>query len=147
MKTNLIFVELVILRLLRTYYRKQIYKQVWTAGVNQLITKDQHKTKYNNFCLPCSNSTGLYVVTMQISIFYRFFNDSVNNVTQSSITCSKLTIETQEQGVKYVQSLQENYFTVNFDHIFSPCSRVSIVNFEQVSADWVPIKNQSSYTP
>ena len=28
------------------------------------------------------------------------------NITQPAITCSKLTIETLEQGVKYVQSLQ-----------------------------------------
>ena len=28
----------------------------------------------------------------------------VNQVTQPAITCSKLTIETPEQGVKYVQS-------------------------------------------
>ena len=35
-------------------------------------------------------------------------------------TCSKSTIETLEQGVKYV-----------------PCSNVSIVNFEHVIAGWV----------
>ena len=40
---------------------------------------------------------------------------------QPTITCSKLIIETQKQGVKYVQS-------------FAPCSSVSIVNFEQVNA-------------
>ena len=39
---------------------------------------------------------------------------------QPAITCSRLTIETLEQGVKYVQS-------------FTPCSSVSIVNFEQVN--------------
>ena len=43
---------------------------------------------------------------------------------QSAFTCSKLTTETLEQGVKYVQS-------------FTPCSSVSIVNFEKVNADWV----------
>ena len=47
------------------------------------------------------------------------------NCTQLAITCSKLTIETLEEGVKYVQ----RYFT--------PCSSVSIVNFEQVNAGWV----------
>ena len=40
--------------------------------------------------------------------------------TQPAITCSKLTIETLEQGVKYVQSV----------------SSVSVVNFEQVNAGW-----------
>ena len=36
--------------------------------------------------------------------------------TQPAVTCSKLTTETLEQGVKYIQSYQ--------------CSSVSIVNFE-----------------
>ena len=45
--------------------------------------------------------------------------------TQPAFTCSKLTIETAEQVVKYVQ----NYFT--------PCSSVSVVNFEHVIAGWV----------
>ena len=27
-----------------------------------------------------------------------------NNITQQAITCSKLTLETVEQGVKYIQS-------------------------------------------
>ena len=40
------------------------------------------------------------------------------------IPVSKLTIETLEQGVKYVQA----YFT--------SCSGVSIVNFEHLNADW-----------
>ena len=42
------------------------------------------------------------------------------NVTQPAITCSMLTIETLEQGVKYVQSQQESYQNddiVNFEHI------------------------------
>ena len=37
---------------------------------------------------------------------------------QPAFTCSKLTIETLEQGVKY-------------------CSSVSIVNFEQVNPGWI----------
>ena len=37
------------------------------------------------------------------------------------ITCSKLTIETVEQGVTY----------------FTPCPSVSTVNFEQVNAGWM----------
>ena len=32
------------------------------------------------------------------------FSTSLDELTQSAITCSKLTIETLEQGVKYVQS-------------------------------------------
>ena len=50
--------------------------------------------------------------------------------TQWAFTCSKLTMETLEQGVKYVYLLTLNIY-------FTPCSSVSIVNFEQVLADWV----------
>ena len=59
---------------------------------------------------------------------------------QWALTCSKLTIETVEQGVKYVQSqgvkhvgvvLVSLLLTLN---IFHTCFSVSIVNFEQVNA-------------
>ena len=63
---------------------------------------------------------------------------------QPAFTCSKLTLETLEQGVKYVQSQQERHqndawrrsgaFIVNFEHI-SHLS-VSSVNFEHVTAGW-----------
>ena len=45
----------------------------------------------------------------------------MRQLSQSAVTCSKLTLETLEHGVKY----------------FTPCSSVFIVNFEQVNADWV----------
>ena len=44
--------------------------------------------------------------------------------SQLAFTSSKLTIETLEQSMKYV-------------HTFTSCSSVSIINFEQVNADWV----------
>ena len=47
-------------------------------------------------------------------------------VTQPAFTCSKLTIETLEQ----------RFIIVNFEHISHLCSSVSIVNFEQVIAGW-----------
>ena len=50
-------------------------------------------------------------------------------MSKPAITCSKLTKETLEQGVK-------SAFTVNFEHISQPSSRVSIVNFEQINAGW-----------
>ena len=43
--------------------------------------------------------------------------------SQPAFTCSKLTIETLQQGV-------------NFEHILTLCSSVSIVNFEHVIASW-----------
>ena len=51
----------------------------------------------------------------------------IKDTTQLTITCSKLTIETLEQGVKYVQVENKNTRT---------CSSVSIVNIEQVNAGW-----------
>ena len=40
-------------------------------------------------------------------------------LTQPEITCSKLTIETLEKGLKYAQSQRRRsgVFTVNFEHI------------------------------
>ena len=37
---------------------------------------------------------------------FRGLNSKQGGSTQPAFTCSKLTIETLEQGVKYVQSLQ-----------------------------------------
>ena len=55
----------------------------------------------------------------QVEIWYLFYI----HTSQPAITCSKLTIETIEQGVKYT------------------CSSVSIVNFEQVNAGSVSFEN------
>ena len=38
-------------------------------------------------------------------------------LTQPAFTCSKLTIETLEQGVKYRQWRRFGVFIVNFEHI------------------------------
>ena len=43
------------------------------------------------------------------------------NLIQSAFTCSKLTIKTPERRHTY----------------FTPCSSVSIVNFEHDNADWL----------
>ena len=37
--------------------------------------------------------------------------------SQPAVTCSKLTIETLEQGVKYSQCRRSGTFIVNFEHI------------------------------
>ena len=62
--------------------------------------------------------------------------------SQPGITSSKLTIETLEQGVKYVQNYWRcsGAFIVNFEHIPHFVSSVSIINFEQVDASWVVVK-------
>ena len=39
------------------------------------------------------------------------------SISQAAFACSKLTIETLEQGVKYVQRLRSGIFIVNFEHI------------------------------
>ena len=66
------------------------------------------------------------------------------------MTCSKLTIETLEQGCEIGSKLtiktpkrrhwrRFGVFTVNFEHISQLCSSVSIVNFEYVNAGWAEI--------
>ena len=60
-----------------------------------------------NYCFTRSNFgfIGLYVINF-LSKTTISLNDcnSTKVHTQQAITCSKLTIETLEQGVKYVQS-------------------------------------------
>ena len=67
---------------------------------------------------------------------------------QPTITCSKLTIETLEQRCEIFSKLtiktpkrhqwrRFGVFIVIFEHISHLCSNVSIVNFEQVNANWV----------
>ena len=46
--------------------------------------------------------------------------------------CSTLTIKTQ----KRCQWRHSSIFIVNFEHISTPCSSVSIVNFEQENDGW-----------
>ena len=48
-----------------------------------------------------------------LKLFYRLVFIYQTQITQPAITCSKLTIETLEQGVKYVQSLN---LTLNIFH-------------------------------
>ena len=60
------------------------------------------------------------------------FNDQ--DISQTAITCSKLTRETLGQGVKYVHS---GVFIVNFEHISHLVLVFFIDNFEQVNAGWV----------
>ena len=65
-------------------------------------------------------------------------------LSQPAFTCSKLTIEIQEQGVKYVQINNKrhqndaNGVSLLLTWIyFTPYSSVSIVNFEHVNDSWV----------
>ena len=44
------------------------------------------------------------VILKFLKITFEILEKTQLPLTQSSITCSKLTIETQEQGPKYVQS-------------------------------------------
>ena len=53
----------------------------------------------SNFLLPI-----LFVVTLASKRVVLYENMAFSMVAQSAITCSKLTKETLEQGVKYVQS-------------------------------------------
>ena len=66
----------------------------------------------------------------------------ISKLTQPTFTCSKSTMETLEQYVKSVQTLQErhqndvNDVVVSLLLTFTHCSGVFIVDFEQVSASW-----------
>ena len=69
---------------------------------------------------------------------------------QLTITCSKLTIETLEYGVKYVQSYQlRQQKVINKDTrkaAFIPCAGVSIVSFEHVNVDWETTLEESFFS-
>ena len=57
-----------------------------------------------------------------------FFRNKLSSLaTQLVFSYSNLTIETLEQGVKYV------------NYVKYVCSSVSIVNFEHATADWITI--------
>ena len=79
---------------------------------------------------------------------------TIKSSTLPAFTCSKFTIETLEQGCEICSKLtiktpkrrqwrRFGVFIVNFEHISHLCSSVSIVNFEQVNADWVYVNENS----
>ena len=72
---------------------------------------------------------------------YMFKVSNRKTITRCEI-CSKLTMKTPERrhGVVLVSLL----LTLNLFH-FTPCSRVSIVNFEQVNADWEERQTQHNF--
>ena len=51
---------------------------------------------------------------------------------QPAVTCLKLKIETLKQGVNQICSK----LTIKIPCYSTPCSSVSIVNFEQLNAGW-----------
>ena len=75
-------------------------------------------------------------------LFISVFSNSSSPLeyTKLAIACFKLTIETLEQGVKYVQSEQQrhqnDWLYCQLWTYFTPYSKNSIVNFEQVNAGW-----------
>ena len=62
---------------------------------------------------------------------FRYSNNLQQQWNPAGFTCSKSTIETQEQCAASFLCLYF-YLWTHFTH----CSGVSIVNFEQVNADW-----------
>ena len=56
--------------------------------------------------------------------------------SQPAIACSKLTIETLEQDVNMFKVNNKDTRTTDAITYFTPCSSVSIVNFEQVNSGW-----------
>ena len=68
---------------------------------------------------PCERSK----MKLFAKITFVWWGSEYAYVPQPAIACSKLTIETLELGA-------------SFEHILTPCSSPSVVNFEQVYADW-----------
>ena len=76
-------------------------------------------------------------------IFLFYFQRCIlmSPLTQPAFTCSKLTTETLEQCVKYLQSKQryqndaDGIFNANWTYS-TPSFRVYLVNFEQVNNGW-----------
>ena len=64
--------------------------------------------------------------------------------TQPAFTCSKVTIEMLKQDMSHWR--RSGVFIVNVEHIYTPCSSVSIVNFEQVNAGWAVTSSHLSNT-
>ena len=64
--------------------------------------------------------------------------------TQPAFTRSKVTIEMLKQGMSHWR--RSGVFIVNVEHIYTPCSSVSIVNFEQVNAGWAVTSSHLSNT-
>ena len=60
------------------------------------------------------------------------FKVNFRNTKARCQICLKLTIKTPERR----HWRRFGVFVVNFEHIFTPCSSVSIVNLERVNADW-----------
>ena len=55
------------------------------------------------FCVVRIVPNWLYLLAINLNIVL-FYKKTATTTTQPAIACSKLTIETLEQGVKYVQS-------------------------------------------
>ena len=81
------------------------YKDYSSAGVLKTFCGRKSQAKY---CYPKSRISSqicLFINKLLQNILLRYLNNlskTFVNTTQPAITCSKLTIETLEQGVKYV---------------------------------------------
>ena len=74
---------------------------------------------------------------LKMTLFWVMFATSIFRKLHLTrqLTCSKLTIETLEQGVKYANGVVVVPLLLTLN-IFHTCSSVSIVTFEHVNADW-----------
>ena len=70
---------------------------------------------------------------------------------QRATTCSKSTIKSVEQSVKYVQSQQQKHwndvtgvFLVHLLLNFTPCSSASLVDIQQLNANWDDILSKAA---
>ena len=85
--------------------------------------------KFSRYFLSIEKDTNKRIIPAGI---YLLKVKNRNTRTRCEI-CSKLTIKIPERR----HWRRSSIFIINFEHISNLCSSVTIVNFEQVNADWV----------
>ena len=85
-------------------------------------------------CNSCGKSLSCWLVEKAILNSNLFINKSHYNISQSTFTCSKWTIETLKKWMKFTQIWQQKHQN---DGIDTPFASVYIVEFEQVNVSLI----------
>ena len=111
-----------------------VFSSIWTKyGEIQYLSKfSPNRGKYGPEKTPSLNT------------FHTVYISKSHSHAQPSFTCSKLTLETLEQGANNIFEVNNKdtrttplSLLLTSNILFAPCSSVSNVNFEQVNACWV----------
>ena len=112
-------------------------KNVFPVNFAVFLEHVSFTTSVNESCCFAVNLQRVEFITA--SIYLLEVNN--RNTRTSCEIYSKLTIKTPERP----HWLRSGVFIVNFEHNFSSCSSISIVNFEQVIAGWDVIMTANIY--